>query len=304
VRRLSVLVAVSLLAGCVAAEPPASWPREPGHPEFPFVFCVAGNTDPKGGGPTTRILEAIASERPAFLLHAGSVTGAGDPSDAWAAFDALAEPLRESGASLFPAPGPRDLVPLDLDRLREWSGRFPWMAGKTWYWTRCRTVLAVVLDTNFDALGVLRKDQEDWLEHALDSANREAGIRFVFALLPRGPYSNGPGAKRDISLDRLAALLEACPKVRVVFSGVEGSYQRIRFAGKWWVTCGGGGGPRTEVFPTGDRRRHIDSFEGPGLRPFHYLRVRVSATRFALEMLALDEAAGTFAIADRLEEGD
>ncbi|MCU0722773.1 MAG: hypothetical protein MUC63_04025, partial [Planctomycetes bacterium] len=274
--RLAGLLAGALAAGCAGAAARGPWPAEPAQPEFPFSFAVVGNTslDGRDGAVARRILAAVASERPVFVLHAGNVIGGGPPGDAWEAFDEFAAPLREAGAALFPAPGPSDLVALDAARHREWSRRFPWASGRTWREVRCRNVLAILLDTNFSALGRFRTDQEEWLERRLAWASKEAGIRFVFAVLPRGPVSNGPSAP-DLGLKRLAERIEACPKALVVFSGVEGAYQRIRHAGRWWVTSGGGGGPATEVFPDPERRRFLDSFEGGGRRPFHFLRVRV-----------------------------
>jgi len=297
-------IALSLLAGCVGSAPPPEYPRGPAPPAFPFVFAVAGNAAPSdGGGAADAVWKAMASDRPAFVLVPGNAIGTGAPEAAWEAFDGRAAPLVESGAAVFPAPGPLDLAAGDTDRLRSWGARFPWAAKRSWYSVRVRNVLIVALDTNGEALGRARKAQEDWLERELASASREAGVNFVFVLLPRGPVSNGPARPRDVSLERLAALLASCPKARVVFSGVEGAYQRIRHADRWWITTGGGGGPRTEVFPEPERRRFLDAFEGGRIRPFHYVRVRVEETRFTLEMLALDERTGAFAPADRLEEG-
>jgi len=64
------------------------------------------------------------------------------------------------------------------------GGQVPWTSRRTWYSTRFRNSLILALDTNYDALGRLAKEQEEWLARELENAGSEAGINFVFAIMP------------------------------------------------------------------------------------------------------------------------
>jgi len=84
---------------------------------------------------------------------------------------------------------------------------------------------------------------------------------------------------------------KAHKKVRALFSGHVHAYERFEEDGIELVVSGGGGAPRMEVR---DGLRARDLYAGGPVRPFHYCLVTVEARRAVVDVMMLDDAAGTW----------
>jgi hypothetical protein len=292
------------VASCAIEPAPAEYSVRIPEGEYPFRFAVLGNTAVGKGRSASQshmILE-IVKDDPAFVLHGGNLVSDGASKEAWIAFDEVMKPLLSRGIPLLPARGWLDVGGGKTEALLQWGLRFRPLGERTWFTMRYKNVMIVVIDSNLPALEALRKDQRGWLERVLADAAGEANVTFIFGVLHHPPYSNVPVTADRAVVERLAPMLESNPKVKVVFSAGAGALERIRYAERWWVGCGGGGGPRSDPMPEADRR-FMDLFPGPGKRPFHFWRVTVEETRFTMEAVVMEPDGTTFRVADRIVVG-
>jgi len=301
--RFLIALASALCAACAASPP-----RYTGVPEqrdFPFRLALLGRTAAGNGHPdvAARILRAVASEKPVFVLHTGALVAGRPARRVWDDFDRIGTPLIEADAPLFPVPGPGDLGGSEPPFRRAWRERFWSLDERRWFAFRHKNLMVVGLDTNLDDLGRRWKDQRDWLQETLRKADLEANVNLVIVLMHHAPYTNGKTAHARRLLRTFVPVLERSRKVRWIFSGASGAYERIRRDGKGWITTGGGGGKRTPVECDPPKRRFIDGFRHGPLRPFHYLRLTVEPTRFTLEMVALKDDGESFQVLDKVVEG-
>jgi hypothetical protein len=88
-----------------------------------------------------------------------------------------------------------------------------------------------------------------------------------------------------------------------MISGHVHSYERFDRAGKSFLVAGGGGGPRVRL-REGSRRRHTDdAFDGPALRWFHYLFLRLDGEGLDVEARGLEKSGRDCVSMDRFRLG-
>lgn len=282
-------------------------------PPLPLTFAVLGDSRPKhdlefgmesAKGIAAKVMQRIADESPAFVLHLGDIATRGGIARYWGAFDRDATPIRDKGIPFYAVIGNHELMGGSVvDGLKNYFARFPHLDGKRWYSLRVRNLLIVALDSNFgDLTGEEIEAQNRWLEATLKKAEADAGIAFVVVAGHHPPYSNAAihGGNSDVQ-SRFVARARACKKVKILFAGHVHSYERFRMEdGIMYVVSGGGGSPR-HTLASGENARYKDLYKAPPFRNFHFCRLTLREDVLVCDMMAYDEKTGLWSVADTFE---
>jgi len=295
-RLLLLLLPTLALAACrsVAAPVPCSGEIE----DRSGVFVLYGDTRPRLAAEVWRessdrerllVVDAIAAERPDFVLNSGDLVGRGESPWEWARFDAEIAPLQEAGIPYYASLGNHDLSGDDAHALHNFFARFPHLRGRRWYEVRHRALALIVLDTNLRNLDAAqRRDQLEWLHDRLAAAEADPGVRWVMVVTHYPPYTNatlhGPSAWVR---EHVLGAARTHPKLAAVVAGHVHSYERFAEplpGGRQLhvLVSGGGGAPLVSLRRDGP---FPDLYSGP--RSFHYLRVTLSPDQLLLETVML-----------------
>jgi acid phosphatase type 7 len=239
--------------------------------QVPFTFVVYGDTRSQRD-PHRRIVERIRAEVPDFLLATGDYVDEGAKQSQWQEFFEIErEILRDN--CLFPSVGNHD---------RQGRGRTAdsWRSyfavpenspdPERYYAFTYGNSRFLVLDSNMYSFALT--DQTSWLEHQLQAARQDAGIKHIFVVMHHPPFSISlHGGHRDLR-ERWTPLYEKYG-VDAVFSGHDHVYSRAEKRGVRYFVTGGGGAP---LYPRSPRASGLDReateyFE----RTNHFLRVHV-----------------------------
>lgn len=235
------------------------------------------------------IVSRIAEEAPDFLVILGDLVFCGSSPAQWAEFDDLSAPLREAGIPVFPVLGNHEYWISPRRALPAFFARFPHLEGRNWYAAAYGDVALVFLDSNRRWLApALWAEQLAWFAAELDRLDANPAVRAVLVMLHHPPFTNSTvtSDERHVQGFFVPPFLDAA-KTRAMFSGHVHSYERFDRGGKTFVVTGGGGGPRVRL-SRGGRRRHADDlFEGPAVRPFHFLLCEPRSGGLAVEALGL-----------------
>jgi hypothetical protein len=198
-----------------------------------FTFCAYGDTrsDPEAH---RRVVRAMASLRPAFILHSGDLVADGNSLADWHQFFPVIARFSPT-VPLYPVLGNHegnaayyyDLLPLPTgggDR------------GNEWY----ATVFGSVQIIGLDSCRRL-EEQGRWLRDLLRRP-APSGVRWRVVLFHHPPYTSGPHEPSREVLQHFCPALEG-GKVHLVFLGHNHLYERSRKGRLNYVIVGGGGAP-------------------------------------------------------------
>ena len=300
-----LLVALGLLGSAVAASSCASTEAAPlpsyqaaVAPDAPRTFVLFGDSRRtlreefwRGHYDRERlaVIEALAGERPAFIVNTGDLVSAGSDRADWRRFHEENQPIFSRKIPYFPGLGNHEYMWDSKAGLENYFAFFPDLRGRRWYDLRFPPVLLLVLDSNFGELDAAQVDAQDrWLSEALAAAEKDEAIRHVILACHHAPFTNSVihGDSRDVQAHFLA---RRSPKVHVVFTGHVHSYERFLVDGVQCVVSGGGGAPLTQVDV--EKPRHKDQFRGPGYRPAHYGRFTIDGPRLVCDVIMLQDGA-------------
>ena len=240
-----------------------------------------------------RLVAEIARRRPDFVVALGDLVFHGSSARDWARVDALLAPLREAGIAIHPVLGNHEYWLREGPALRNFFERFPSLGGRRWRSDAYGPLGLVFLDSNERELGGQAwAEQAAWLGETLarfDADPRVAGV-VVFSHHP--PYTNSTVTGDGAHVQRaFVPLVANARKTLAMVSGHVHSFERFVRGGKTYVVAGGGGGPRVRL-AHGERRRHADDlFEGPVVRPFHFLECSPGDAGVEIEVVGLEKGA-------------
>jgi len=278
------------------------------------VFAVVGDLQPTSGLEVWResnqaerklIIREIARDAPDFVALLGDLVFCGSSGAAWSDFDRLCAPLRSEKVLSMPVLGNHEYWLTRRPALANFFARFPHLEGRHWYAARYGPLGLVFLDSNVHWLPLPRwREQLDWYERQLAAFDAAPDVRGVLVLLHHPPFTNSRVTSDTLHVQKdLVPLFQGAAKTLAMLSGHVHSYERFERSGKTFLVTGGGGGPRAPL-AQGTRRRHSDdAFEGPPLRLFHYLRLRLRPDGLEVEVRSLEKRGEQFDTMERFTLG-
>ncbi len=246
-----------------------------------------------------RLLRAVEAEADAGgMLLLGDLVFDGSSAAEWERFDTLLAPLR--GRGMVVALGNHDYWGPNAVARAHLRARFPWLNERSWEVVRWESVALVVVDTNEDELEPARwRAQRRWFERTLAGLDADPSVRMVVLACHHPPYTNSTVTGDELHVQRaFVEPLADHPKARLVLSGHVHAYEHFVEGGVHYVVSGGGGGPRVTLRED-EAARHVDRFEGPSPRPFHFLVLRGVPRGLAVEVRGFRTGETAVGILDR-----
>ena len=235
------------------------------------------------------VIQALAGEKPAFIVNTGDLVSAGSDRSEWRDFHEENRPIFDRRIPYFPGLGNHEYLWNRKEGLENYFASFPEIHGQKWYQIRFAPTLLLILDSNFRELDDDEIESQDrWLSETLATAERDAAIRHVILAFHHAPYTNcvSHGDSRAVQ-DHF--LTRRTPKVHVVVTGHVHAYERFLKDGVQYLVSGGGGAPLMPIDV--NKPRHPDEFRGPTYRPFHYCRFTPEGERLRCDVVMLQEGA-------------
>jgi 3',5'-cyclic AMP phosphodiesterase CpdA len=257
-----------------------------------------GRTDPvqeRG-----QIIARIAAEKPDLVVHSGDLVGRGSREGQWEVWDKTHKAILDAKIPFYPALGNHEYAGDTRKALGYFRNRFPALGGCRWYSVKAGPLLFVMLDTNFDELApAFVEAQDGWYRKTLDEAAKDTEVKAVIVVSHHPPYSNSnvhePSAE---TRRRFADPAASCPKFKMYIAGHVHNYERFLIKDVPFIVSGGGGAPSTAVRTSNFRTK--PEFEGPEVRPFHYLLLAVGTDRATVDTMML-QPDGSWKSGDRFE---
>ena len=262
-------------------------------------FAVVGDTQrtsfwefwrEQNDGARAAVLQELAAENPAFVIHLGDLVFQGSSRSQWRQFDRWAAALRDRGIPMFPILGNHEFYGPDKRALQNCFARFPHLAERRWTAFRFRSVGIILLDSNFkDMEAAQRDEQRQWYRKQITEYQGDPEITLILVACHHPPYTNSTVVSDDkrVQEDFVGAFM-ATPKAGLFLSGHCHSYEHLVMDGKHFIVCGGGGGPRHRLRNGAADMRHVDMYKEETPRRFHFCRVWPLADGVRVQMVCLD----------------
>ena len=257
-----------------------------------------GRTDPVEE--RAQIIARVAAEKPDLVVHTGDLVARGSSDDHWERWDETHKPILDAKIPFYPAIGNHEYAGDTKEALVYFRKRFPFLGQCRWYTIKAGPLQFVLLDTNFEELKPPFVEAQDaWFLKTLESAETDPEVKALIVVSHHPPYTNsnvhGP---HDETRRRFADPAASCSKFRMYVAGHVHSYERFAIQGVPFVVTGGGGAPPTSVRTSGFRTP--PAFEGPELRPFHYLLLTTGRNGATVDCMML-QPDGSWKSGDRFE---
>jgi hypothetical protein len=250
-----------------------------------------------------RLVAEIAARGPDFCVGLGDAVFRGSSVRDWRRFDALTAPLRDAGVPFLPILGNHEYWMRKGPALRNYYGRFPHLGGRRWYAERWGSLGLVFLDSNEGALGPgAWAEEAAWLEKTLAQLDAQPAARGVLVFSHHPPYTNSTVTGDEVHVQRaFVPPFKAARKTLAMISGHVHAFERFIRGGKTFLVAGGGGGPRVKLAHGLARRHADDAFEGPEVRPFHFLLCASAETGLDVDVVGIEKGGEAFRSLARFE---
>jgi len=236
------------------------------------------------------VLQEIAAENPAFVLHLGDMVFRGASELQWQRFDQSAAPIRERGIPVFPVLGNHEFYGPNEHALRNYFARFPDLAERRRTAFRFRSVGIILLDSDFKNMEAAQRDeQREWYLRQMREYQGDPDVALILVACHHPPYTNSTVVSDDKRVQEdFAGAFMATPKARLFFSGHCHSYEHFVVGDKHFMVSGGGGGPRHHLRRRAEDVWHSDTYKGKAPRQFHFCRIWPRADGVRVQMVGLD----------------
>jgi len=303
------LLGTILIGGCSAApQSPVYSMKTPGREDFDALIFL-GDTQrtsvwefwrEQNDEERSAVLEKIALDNPAFVIHLGDVVFQGSSDKHWRRFDENAFRLREAGIPLLPVPGNHDYYGNKKQALKNFFSRFPVPEKKTWSSLSFKDVGIILLDSNVKHLGKKDRDlQYEWYIQTLREFQDDPHIAIILVACHHAPYTNSKTVTDNKYVqEAFVKPFNETPKAKAFFSGHCHSYEHFMMGDRHFLVSGGGGGPR-HTLKTGKKARHRDMFQAGTKRPFHYCRVSPVPAGLCVDMISYDKDRNAWTLGER-----
>jgi acid phosphatase type 7 len=206
----------------------------------PLTFLVYGDnrTDDAAHASVVRAMNAVPSD---FLVNTGDMIQDGASAPNWQTFFDIEKPLLHERA-LFAAIGNHELYDdasgANFERYFGFPDETP--VAEPYGTVRFGNARFFFLNGADDlASGAER----EWLEHALTSADGEAGLQWRFVVLHHGPWSAGPHGSNVKLVEAGVVQVLTQHRVDLLFAGHDHIYERGMGGALKYIVSGGGGAP-------------------------------------------------------------
>jgi predicted phosphodiesterase len=306
-----LFLAVFLLASCKASSvPPQIDPIQVALPTGRIV--VYGDSRPAVTGESffmgrsdpaaerALIIKRIAAEKPDLIIHSGDLVQRGSSDDHWEAFDETHRAIFDAKIPFHTALGNHEYEGDTKEALGYYHRRFPDKKRCRWYAVQAGPLLFAMLDSNFDALAPeFVPAQDEWYLKTLKEAEADPAVHAVIVVSHHPPYTNsavhGPSEE---TRRRFVDPASKFRKFKMYVAGHVHNYERFQIGGVAFLVSGGGGAPSTPVSIRNVRTP--PAYDGPEIRPFHYLLFTVAKDRAAGETWMLQDD-GSWKVGDRFD---
>jgi predicted phosphodiesterase len=247
-----------------------------------------------------RIMQRIVQEDPAFLVLLGDLVFQASSEAHWEKFDLLMQDVRAQSIPIFPILGNHEYFGNPQKGREHINARFPLLREKEWYTKRFGRVALVFLNGNTAKMNAAAiTEQALWYDRQLVAYDKDATISQVFVCCHQPPFTNSSLDAEDEYRQMFSVPFQEAEKTAVFFSGHCHAYEHFYRQGKHFIVSGGGGGPRRKLDVSAERK-YDDSYDGSGIRPFHYMRVQLEGDSVHISMQQLDETTGSWSAGDEI----
>jgi hypothetical protein len=236
------------------------------------------------------IIDEITRRAPAFVIHLGDLTTRGCSEKHWQEFDDMHKEFRKIKIPYFPILGNHEFYGNDKKALQNYFERFPHLDRRRWYSFPWKNVGVLMVDSNFSTLTKEQiEGQSQWFLDELEKFERNAEIDFIIVCCHEPPFTNSRVIRpnKEVKVNFADPFLRF-QKTRLFFGGHSHSYERLQMDGKFFIVCGGGGGPRHKVSIDPTNRVYQDLFSGPVLRFFHFCQIKDLKEALVFQVLGLN----------------
>ena len=179
------------------------------------------------------VCDLIESLKPDAVFHAGDIVDNAEDTNEWIAFNHESEKYRKK-AAFYPAVGNHDASSPNFLKYETTPN------GKKYYSVDISKLHVIVLDSN-DSLSV-GSTQFKWLtDDLINSSARSSATIAIFHHPPFG-CENEKHSGDEKNLQQNLVPLFQLYGVKMVFSGHNHLYERIKHKKAWYIITGGGGG--------------------------------------------------------------
>lgn len=246
------------------------------------------------------LLDEVAAENPAFLIHLGDLVFRGASARQWKRFDEVSASIRQHGIPVFPILGNHEYYGGNKRAFQNLSARFPSLSESAWRAFSFHSLGIVLLNSNLNNLTeTQRQEQHNWYLRQLNDFQNDPAITTILVAAHHPPYTNSRVVHDDMRVrEAFVGAFLATPKARLFFSGHCHGYEHFMVGGKHFIVSGGGGGPRHRLKVLPKDEAHQDVYAGQLPRPFEFCRVTVLPDDVRVQMVQLDGATNEWSVGD------
>jgi len=217
------------------------------------------------------LLRQLAADQPDALVLLGDMVWWGASDEEWDYFDRVMEPVRSLQIPTLAVVGNHEYYGEDASAFDHLRSRFDALKEVTWYTRVFDSVAYVVLNTNVEELSQRELwRQYIWFRSTMKTLDDDPSVRAVVVCGHHPPFTNSDVVSDEELLQQhFVPSFLLSKKGAFWFAGHAHTYERFAIGDKQFIVSGGGGGPRQQSI----RAIHRDVYEGPPLRPFHYVIV-------------------------------
>jgi 3',5'-cyclic AMP phosphodiesterase CpdA len=251
------------------------------------------------------VLQKIASENPAFVIHLGDFVYQGSSQNHWAKFDAYAYEFRNCAIPLFPVLGNHEFYGNKKNALHNYYSHFPYLKKRKWIAFRFCSVGFILLDSNFDKQRDNEKKQQDrWYRKRLREFQNDSALTTILVACHHPPYTNSTIVNDDEEVQStFVKPFTTTPKTKLFFSGHCHSYEHFVLNNKHFIVSGGGGGPRHILKINANKQRHSDTSKNGARRAFHFCRISILSKGLRVQMFRLNSLSNEWSLGDEFDVG-
>jgi Icc-related predicted phosphoesterase len=225
-----------------------------------------------------KIIKQVAAEKPDLLLLLGDqVSDAADAAE-WEYFDGVTKPLRDANITTIAVRGNHDYNLSDKRMCdRECNSRWPETRNRPHFYT-LGPLAFIGIDSNLDMLTMQEaRGQQGRFVEALEKFDKDPNIRGIIVFSHHPPYTNSFLGPNQEMITQYAEPFLKSKKTKLFLCGHVHSYERFTYnkGEKFFVTSGGGGGPRRTIDVSSSRPFQNDFNKLGELRPFNFLKLTV-----------------------------